>query len=105
MRLRVFGIALLTAVLSGCWVLDEIDEGNKKIDMYTAKGGMAEEPEPTPAPTGKRQRVGEYFANQKNTRTFTPGSVSTGIVSCRIKGSTQFMKQEECINRGGVPAG
>ena len=105
MRLRSLGIALLAAALSGCWVIDELDEGSAKIDKYSARGTKAAEPEPEPLPSGKRQRVGEYFANQKNTRTFTPGSVSTGIVSCKLKGSTQFMKQEECINRGGVPGG
>ena len=104
MRIRVLGVALLAASLSGCWVLDELDEGNKKIEMYTSKGGMAvEEEEPEPVPSGKRQRIGEYFANQKNARTLTPGQLSGDIVSCRLASGTQFMKQSECLSRGGVP--
>ena len=106
MRIHVFGVALLAAALSGCWVLDEIDEGSKKIDQYGTKkpeaGAAAEEAAPT---ARKGPRVGEYFASQKNARTLTPGTVSSGIVSCKLKSGTQFMKQEECINRGGVPRG
>ena len=107
MRLRRLGIALLAAALSGCWVFDELEEGNKKIDLYTSKGGMAVEPEeePVAVPSGKRQRIGEYFASQKNARTLTPGQISGDIVSCKLGGSTQFMKQPECLSRGGVPGG
>jgi hypothetical protein len=103
MRIRVLGMALLAASLSGCWVLDELDEGNKKIEMYTSKGMAVEAEEPEPLPAGKRQRIGEYFANQKNARTLTPGQLSSDIVSCKLASGTQFMKQTECISRGGVP--
>ena len=105
MRIRVLGMALLAASLSGCWVLDELEEGNKKIDMYTSHGMALEEAEeePEPLPAGKRQRIGEYFASQKNARTLTPGQLSSDIVSCQLSGGTQFMKQAECISRGGVP--
>ena len=108
MRLRIFGVALLAAALAGCGVLDELNEGNKKMDLYMKKKPSTEEPggepggEPT-APGGKRQRVGEYFASQKNPKTFTPGTVSTEIVSCKLKSGTQFMKQTDCVSRGGVP--
>jgi hypothetical protein len=106
MRMRVFGVALLAAALSGCWVLDEIDEGSKKIDQYSAKKPAAEAAAEEAAPTARKgPRVGEYCASQKNARTLTPGTVSSGIVSCKLKSGTQFMKQEECINRGGVPRG
>lgn len=103
-NLRVLGFVLLTAALSGCWVLDELDEGNKKMDLYTAK-----KPEAAPAEevraAPKGPRAADYFASQKNARTLTPGTVSSGIVSCKLKSGTQFMKQEDCINRGGVPRG
>jgi hypothetical protein len=106
MRIRVLGTALLAASLSGCWVLDELDEGSKKIERYAGKGGMAvEKEEPAPVPSGKRQRLGDYFASQKNARTLTPGERSSDIVSCKVDGGTQFMKQAECLSRGGVPKG
>jgi hypothetical protein len=104
MRIHVFGVALLAAALSGCWVLDELDEGNKKIDIYTGKGNAPEpEEEVVARPPSGRQRIGEYFANQKNARTLTPGQLSSDIVSCKLKSGTQFMKQSECASRGGIP--
>ena len=105
MRIRVLGVALLAASLSGCWVLDELDAGSKKIDMFTSKGMAVEEAEPEPMPSGSRQRIGEYFASQKNARTLTPGQLSSDIVSCKLSSGTQFMKQAECLSRGGVPKG
>jgi hypothetical protein len=104
MRLRIFGVALLAVALAGCGILDELEEGNKKMDLYMKKKPDAEEPADGPAaPARKRMRASEYFANQKNPKTFTPGTVSDDIVSCKLGGSTQFMKKTECASRGGVP--
>ncbi len=106
MVLRVLGIALLAVSLSGCWVLTELDESSKKIDAYAGRSpDEAPEEAPAAAPGGKRQRIGEYFANQKNTRTLTKGQLPGDIVRCQIDGGTQFMKQSECIQRGGTPKG
>jgi hypothetical protein len=106
MILRAFGIALLTLGLSGCWVMDELDKSSKKIDMYTGKSAeKAQEEEPVVLPKGKRQRLGDYFANQKNARTLTKGQLPGDIVSCKLGSSTQFMKQSECLHRGGIPQG
>ena len=106
MRMRVVGVAFLAVALSGCWVIKELDEGSKKMDRYSAKKPESEFGAEGAAPAARKgPRVGEYFASQKNARTFTPGSVSSGIVSCKLKAGTQFMKQEECVNRGGVPRG
>jgi hypothetical protein len=107
MAFRTFGIAVLAASLSGCWVLDELDAGSKKIDMYTAKGGAkaAEEEAAAAPPARKRQRIGDYFANQKNARSLTKGQLPGDIVNCKTGAGTQFMKQSECIQRGGTPQG
>ena len=106
MRMRVAGVAFLAVTLSGCWVLDELDSGNKKMDMYNPNKANSEAAAAEPAPAARKgPRASEYFASQKNARTFTPGSSPSGIVTCKLKSGTQFMKQEECINRGGVPKG
>ena len=106
MALRALGIALLALSLSGCWVLDELDAGSKKIDMYTGKSAeKTVEEEPVVVPKGKRKRLGDYFASQKNARTLTKGQLPTDIVSCKLGSSTQFMKQSECLHRGGIPQG
>ena len=109
MALRVFVIALLAASLSGCWVLGELDESSKKIDKYrstSAKEAAAERAAAAarPArPARKRQRIGDYFANQKNARTLTKGQLPGDIVNCKTSSGTQFMKQSECLHRGGTP--
>jgi len=104
MRMRSFGVVLLAVALAGCGILDELEEGDKKMDLYMKKKPSAEESDAAPSGPGrKRQRVGEYFANQKNPKTFTPGSVSSDIVSCKLKSGAQFMKQTDCVSRGGVP--
>ncbi len=103
MRMRIFGVALLAVALSGCWVFDELSEGNKKMDMYMKKKPDAEA-DAAVAGRPRAPRATEYFANQKNARTLTPGTVSTDIVGCKLKSGTQFMKETDCVNRGGVPS-
>ena len=105
MRMRVAGVAVLAAALSGCWVLDELDAGNKKMDTYSHRKPESDAAEEAAPPAHKGPRAADYFASQKNARTFTPGSSHSGIVTCKLKSGTQFMKQEECVNRGGVPKG
>ena len=78
---------------------------DRKLDLYTGKGMAVEREEEPVAPTRGGQRIGDYFASQKNARTLTPGQVSGEIVSCKLGGGTQFMKQSECVSRGGVPKG
>jgi hypothetical protein len=103
MRIRAFAVAVLAVALSGCWVLDELSSGSKKMDMYTKKKPGAEESGgDAPAAPGRRMRANEYFASQKNARQLTPGTVSADIVSCKLKSGTQFMKQSECEARGGT---
>lgn len=108
MVFRAIGIALLAVSLSGCWVMDEIDASSKKLDLYTGKSAkQAAEAEAAAAapPARKRQRIGDYFANQKNARTLTKGQLPGDIVSCKTGSGTQFMKQSECLQRGGTPQG
>jgi hypothetical protein len=106
MRIRALLVALLSAALSGCWVLDELSDGNKKMDAYTkakeAKPGDGAGGEPAAGGGGKRMRANEYFASQTNARHLTPGTVSKEIVSCKLKSGTQFMKESECAARGGT---
>lgn len=106
MRIRVFAVAALAVALSGCWVLDELSSGSKKMDMYTKKKPGAEEAgggDAAPAAGGRKMRANEYFASQTNARHLTPGTMSADIVSCKLKSGTQFMKQSECAARGGTP--
>ena len=104
MRMRIFGMALLAVTLSGCWVFDELSEGNKKMDLYMKKKPDAEASGQPASGRPRPPRAAEYFASQKNARTLTPGTISKDIVGCKLKTGTQFMKATDCVNRGGVPA-
>jgi hypothetical protein len=103
MHVSVAGMALLCVALSGCWVFDELDSGMEKMERYSSAKKPAEAAPEAPAPAAKGPRASEYFASQKNARTFTKGQLSGDIVSCQVNGATQFMKQDECLRRGGVP--
>jgi hypothetical protein len=107
MRIRVFYVAILALSLSGCWVIDELNAGNKKMDAYTKAKEKPDEGATAAAGAGagggRKMRASEYFASQTNARHLTPGTMSKDIVSCKLKGSTQFMKESECAARGGSP--
>ena len=103
MRMRVFAVSLLAVALSGCWVLDELSDGNKKMDMYMKKKPDEEANAPM-AGRPRPPRAAEYFANQKNARTLSPHTVATDIVTCKLKSGSQFMKEQDCVTHGGVPS-
>ena len=65
MRVRVFGVAFLAAALSGCWILNEIDEGSKKMDKYSAKKPESEVAAEEAAPVARK---GPRVANTSRAR-------------------------------------
>jgi len=101
-------LLLFAAPLSGCWVVDEIDRGSKWMDDHKDKKGKTEPDAGAEAETAARGTkaggLDAYIRAQEEkgaTKTFTPGQVSEGIVSCKLGGSTQFMTREACAARGG----
>lgn len=104
---RVLAIAcvlLLAAPLAGCWVIEEIDKGSKWMDDHSAKKKEPESAPKLPGVPGNKDSVSDYFAGEEKagtTKTFAPGTVSEGIVACKLGGSQQFMKREQCAARGG----
>jgi hypothetical protein len=100
-------VASLALPLAGCFVLDEIDKGSKVMDDHSAGAGKRKKEEAdaqVAAPVGKKGAVDAYFRAEEEdgtTKSFAPGEVSEGIVSCKLGGSTQFMKREDCAARGG----
>lgn len=108
--LALLCVLALSAPLAGCWVIDELDKGSDLMDKHSAKAGndkkaAAEAAAASPAaPKGNKNALNEYFQNEEaegTTKTFAPGTVSKDIVGCKIGGSVQFMKREQCAARGG----
>ncbi len=106
-RALAFACALmLAAPLAGCFVIDELDKGSKIMDQHGGgKAKAAQEPAAsTAAPVGKKDAIDAYFKKEEEegtTKTFSPGTVDESIVACKLAGSVQFMKREQCAARGG----
>lgn len=96
---------LLGLPLSGCFVIDEIDKGQKMMDEHSPEAKQKKETEEAEAPVaGKKDAIDNYFREEEKdgtTKSFSPGQVSEGIVACKLAGATQFMKREDCAARGG----
>lgn len=107
--LALLCVLALSAPLAGCWVIDEIDKGSDLLDKHSNKAAKAKRDadaaeDGEPVRLGKKNAVAEYFANEEKdgtTKTFAPGTVSKDIVACKLGGSVQFMKVEQCAARGG----
>jgi hypothetical protein len=98
-------LVLLALPLGGCWVIEELDKGQKLMADHSEKKQPDEgEKAPTAKVGGGKGALDQYFGAEEKagtTKTFTPGEVSEGIVACKLGGTTQFMKRENCAARGG----
>ncbi len=98
---------LIGLFLSGCFVIDEIDQGQKIMDDHSPKAKEEKEEAPKKSAAragGRTDAVDNYFreeAQDGTTKSFAPGEVSEGIVACKLADGTQFMKRENCAARGG----
>ncbi len=89
---------LLAFTTTGCFVIDEIDSGMKFMEEHSA---LEPEPEETEETSDAVVRPGFDW---QSSRTITPGSRgNSDVVSCNLRGQVQFMKRDDCINRGGKP--
>ena len=98
-RLAAALAALLLAVGTGCSdILAEIDSAHELAG--TSK--PAEKPEQTAKADGEEPKKGIDWTTS---RSINSGQVDASIVRCSLDGSTQFMKRDDCITRGGSPDG
>jgi hypothetical protein len=103
-RFAIAALLALSASLSGCWVIEEIDKGQKWMDDHSDKSKKKPEEAAPATAVAKPGALDAYFRQQDEegtTKSFTPGQMSEGIVACKLGRSTQFMKKEDCAARGG----
>jgi hypothetical protein len=106
MRCRVVSLLLATQLSLGCFALDLIDEGQVEMERYSGGSKKSESETATPAteeekkPT--RAELQKWWAGAK---TISPGSADSGMVSCTIRGKTQFTTRTDCLTRGGRTSG
>ena len=91
--------AFLAYSTTGCFVVEELDRGMKFMEEHTAPEPEPEETEEAPKAAAKSGS--DYW---QNSRTISPGAGgNSNVVSCNLRGQVQFMKRDDCTNRGGTP--
>jgi hypothetical protein len=109
--MRVWILLLAVALAnSGCFVLDEIEKGQELMathspDTPASASGQAESAEKPQTP---RERLAEYYAKQRAKaksraeKTASADAPGDAVGSCKVGGSTQFMRRSDCELRGGT---
>ena len=108
--LLIAGCALL---LSGCFVLEELEAGEKILDQHGGRGGAASQPaeqapptrarrgKPEPGVLAKLQAVGDTIGDWWKELVKGPPDPNDAIVPCKVGGDIQFTRRAECLSRGG----
>ena len=107
--MRVLAVILVSSLCWGCFVLDEIDAGQKEMDRYDSKSKGSGEA----AASGKsaesetvspQERMKQWWSSA---RTFSPRAddAKSDVVSCKLGSAVRFMSQIDCQNSGGRVAG
>jgi hypothetical protein len=116
--MRALLISLIAALCCGCFVLDELDQGEVLMEQASSRGGAnkkkaaaeAEAQAPRPrAPAGKGAGDGlldtaKGWWSKLSAPAHTEPDPNDGVVRCRIDGSVQFMRASDCQVRGGDSA-
>jgi len=92
--------------LCGCFVVDEIEKGQEIMKAHSPnpepeKAGASKS---AAAPKSARERLAEYYAEQRAKASSSSGSSdpADSIGRCRVGGSTEFLRRSDCKIRGGT---
>lgn len=104
--MRVLTALLIALLCSGCFVVDELEKGRAIMKAHAPES----EPEEAKkagtggAPASARQRLAEYYAEQraKVSSVFKSDDPGDAVGRCRIRGSTEFLRRADCRIRGGT---
>jgi hypothetical protein len=99
--MRRLALLVLCVCVSGCFVFDELDNGEKIMEQ-NAKAKPAAAPAPPAAahPTGSG-----WWANAKSLSDTPADPGKDPAVACTVHGSTRFMRKSDCLSQGGQPKG
>ena len=92
-------LLLLCTCMTGCFVFDELDAGEKIMEQNAAA-----KPAAAPAqPAAAHQTGSGWWANAKSLSD-TPAEPSKDpAVACTVGGSMRFMRKSDCLSQGGRP--
>ncbi len=104
-------LSLLAACLlaTGCFAFDEIDKGMATLDKGPKeKPAAAQAGKPAPGEEGKPSPqawwASAHSLNQGPSEAAEADAADPSTpVSCRVGGSTRFMRRGDCLSQGGQP--
>jgi len=105
-RFLSFSLILCLSTSSGCMVIDELDAAASLMPdkKKTKEAAKAEEAAASTAGTAKENPLLRESREWWNRATsLAPTELESSIVSCRLRGGTQFMSRDDCLSRGGKP--
>lgn len=107
-RLTLVACCVVALGTTGCFVLDELDQGQAILDQHSPRGKEKAEPAPEPvAPRpvddgpGVGERLSEWWRSALEEGP-TPSDPNDGIVRCTIRGKLNFTRESDCQARGGT---
>jgi hypothetical protein len=101
---RIIAVCLVASLGLGCFVLNEIDSGQKELDRY---GHTQTNSPPAAAPaTGSAKKAqpgtSSTAAWWQKAHTLSSDKMDETITSCRIRGHVEYMRKSDCAARGGA---
>ncbi len=96
MRFRALALALLLAPLGGCFVFDEIDSAGQPAGKTAAADAQR------PAQAGANAAARPSWWEKASS--LDPAGRDASVVSCRLPGGVQYMREADCLTRGGRPS-
>jgi hypothetical protein len=99
--LRAILLLVACVSLSGCFVFDELDKGNKILDKnFSKKGAAAPAEQAAPKPKGGSG----WWANAKSlSGPPTDEDGKNPVIACAVGKATKFMRKDDCLSQGGRP--
>jgi hypothetical protein len=95
-RLALLGLCV---GMSGCFVFDELDAGEKIMEQNAPAQPAAAPAQPAAAP----QAGAGWWASAKSLGDAPAATGNNAAVACTIGGSTRFMRRSDCLSQGGRP--
>lgn len=116
--MRTLLISLIAALCCGCFVLDELDQGEVLMEQASSRGGAKKKAAAAEAEApASRSRAsagsggGDGFLDTAKgwwTKLSAPAHTEPDpndtVVRCRVDGSVQYMRASDCQVRGGEAA-
>ena len=112
MRLRLLALALVAQLVSGCFVFDEIDKGEKLMEensgaLQKKKAEQAAAAQAAATTTGNAaggEKKKGWWETARSISAADKAPTDDPHVRCKIEGKERFMVQSDCLSQGGKPA-